>query len=161
NNEKYNVFTEDPLKGAQTEVTGPGWLGTGSQTSWNISGNNAHAYLDTDANNSPDPGGTSVTDGNFLTAVDLAAEPGTAGNKDVAVQNLFYFNNIAHDTLYGYGFDEAHGNFQNDNFGLGGQGNDAVNAEAQDGSGTDNANFSTPNDGQPGRMQMYLWTTGG
>ena len=42
--------------------------------------------------------------------------------------------------------------------GRGGVGNDHVNAEAQDGSGTNNANFSTPADGGSGRMQMYLWT---
>lgn len=165
-NDSYNVFVEDPLKGPQTVVNGPGagnaespagWL-AGSQTTINITGNNAHAYLDTDANNAPDSGGTAVTTGNFLTAVDLAAQPSTTGNKAVAVQNLFYLNNVAHDTLYRHGFNEAAGNFQANNFGLGGAGNDAVNAEAQDGSGTDNANFSTPNDGSAPRMQMYLWT---
>ncbi len=158
-NDSYNVFTEDPLKGPQTVVNGkPNWLGTGSQTTQNISGNNAHAYLDTDANNSPDSGGTAVTDGNFLSAADLGVAPGTAGNKNVAAQNLFYLNNVTHDVLYGHGFDEAAGNFQVNNFGLGGVGGDPVNAEAQDGSGTDNANFSTPNDGSSPRMQMYLWT---
>ncbi|MBK9029722.1 MAG: M36 family metallopeptidase [Myxococcales bacterium] len=165
-NDSYNVFVEDPLKGPQNVVAGPGagnaespsgWL-AGSQTTVNITGNNAHAYLDADANNAPDTGGTAVTTGAFLTAVNLAAQPSTTGNKAVAVQNLFYLNNIAHDTLYRHGFNEAAGNFQANNFGLGGLGNDAVNAEAQDGSGTDNANFSTPNDGSAPRMQMYLWT---
>jgi hypothetical protein len=33
-----------------------------------------------------------------------------------------------------------------------------VNAEAQDGGGTDNANFATPADGSAPRMQVYLWT---
>ena len=32
-------------------------------------------------------------------------------------------------------------------------------AEAQDGSGTDNANFMTPEDGKAPRMQMFLWDT--
>ncbi len=36
-------------------------------------------------------------------------------------------------------------------------GNDFVYADAQDGSGTDNANFSTPADGSNPRMQMFLW----
>ena len=75
----------------------------------------------------------------------------------MAVQNLFYLNNTAHDILYRLGFDEAAGNFQIDNFGKGALGADPVNAEAQDGSGTDNANFSTPPDGQQPRM-MFLWT---
>jgi hypothetical protein len=74
------------------------------------------------------------------------------------VTNLFYWNNVIHDVLEGYGFDEAAGNFQVDNFGRGGAGNDPVNAEAQDGGGTDNANFATPADGSRPRMQMYLWT---
>ncbi|HTL34922.1 MAG TPA: M36 family metallopeptidase [Kofleriaceae bacterium] len=160
--DSYNVFTEDPGKGAQTTVAGPGgWLGAGAQTTTNITGNNAHAYLDVDANNAPDAGGTAVTDGNFTTAVDLSQSPKTAGNRNVAVQNLFYFNNVVHDALYAAGFNEAAGNFQTNNFGLGGAGNDPVNAEAQDGSGTDNANFSTPADGSSPRMQMYLWTPKG
>src|SRR5262249_6841309 len=134
-----------------------GWL-SGSQTTHNIGGNNVHAYLDTDANNSPDPGGTPVTNAKFLDAADLTVTPSTDKNRSVAVQNLFYLNNVMHDTLYSHGFDEAAGNFQIDNFGKGGLGNDPVNAEAQDGAGTDNANFATPPDGQSPRMQMFLWT---
>lgn len=75
--------------------------------------------------------------------------------------NVFYWNNIIHDVLYQYGFDEVSGNFQDDNQGRGGTGNDHVNAEAQDGSGTNNANFSTPVDGNSGRMQMYLFNING
>ena len=72
--------------------------------------------------------------------------------------NLFYWNNIIHDVQYQYGFDEAGGNFQVNNYGSGGAGNDGVQAEAQDGGGTNNANFGTPPDGQRPRMQMYVWT---
>lgn len=169
--DRYNVFVEDPGKGAQTVVTGgirpespAGWLGTAAQTTHNITGNNAHAYLDADANNAPDTGtgAAAVTSGDFLTAADLAVTPAMAANRNVAVQNLFYFNNIVHDVLYSHGFTEAAGNFQVDNFGKGGVGNDPVNAEAQDGSGLDNANFATPADGSSPRMQMFLWSgTGG
>ena len=126
----------------------------------NISGNNANAYLDRDANNGPDGGGTAVTNGVFDAVADLAAEPTKAANQAVAVQNLFYLTNLMHDTLYLHGFDEAAGNFQADNFGKGGVGSDPVLAEAQDGSGMDNANFATPADGSSPRMQMYLWTPG-
>lgn len=170
NSDRYNVFVEDPLKGAQTIVTGPGagnaespagWLGSGPQTTVNVSGNNTHTYLDTDANNAPDSGGAAVTDGDFLAAADLAQQPSTDGNKAVAVQNLFYLNNVIHDTLYRHGFNEAAGNFQADNFGHGGADGDPVNAEAQDGSGTDNANFATPADGSSPRMQMFLWSGAG
>ena len=37
----------------------------------------------------------------------------------------------------------------------GGLGSDSIKAEAQDFSGTDNANFSTPPDGTSGRAQMF------
>jgi extracellular elastinolytic metalloproteinase len=93
-----------------------------------------------------------------VTVASLTTEPETGTNPDVAVQNLFYYCNLIHDHLYRFGFVESAGNFQMDNFGKGGAGNDAVNCEAQDGSGTNNANFSTPSDGSPGRMQMFLWT---
>ena len=89
-----------------------------------------------------------MTTGDFLTAADLAQSPPTAHNKAVAVQNLFYLNNVIHDILYRHGFNEAAGNFQIDNFGNGGAGDDPVQAEAQDGGGTDNANFATPADGR-------------
>lgn len=168
--DSYNVFADDPLHGAQSTVYGPGtgndqspagWLGAGPQMTVNIQGNNTKTYLDTDANNAADAGGSSVTNGNFLQAVDMNATPTITGNKAVAVQNLFYLNNRIHDVLYSYGFDEAARNFQANNFSKGGLGNDPVLAEAQDGSGTDNANFATPNDGSSPRMQMYLWTGGG
>jgi hypothetical protein len=75
------------------------------------------------------------------------------------VTNLFYWNNIVHDVAWFYGFDEASGNFQATNPSGLGLGNDAVNAQAQDYSGTNNANFSTPVDGAAPRMQMYVWGT--
>ena len=62
-----------------------------------------------------------------------------------------------HDLTYQYGFDEPAGNFQTNNYGNGGLGNDAVKAEAQDGSGLNNANFATPPDGSQPRMQMFRW----
>lgn len=167
--DSYNVFVEDPLKGGQQVVNGPGagntvspagWL-SGAQTTNRIVGNNANAYLDTDNNNKADAGGTTVTTGAFTTVADLNAAPDTVGNKAVAVQNLFFLNNVMHDDLYAYGFTEANGNFQANNFGKGGNAGDPVLAEAQDGGGTDNANFATPNDGSSPRMQMYLWTGAG
>jgi hypothetical protein len=63
-----------------------------------------------------------------------------------------------HDVMYQYGFTEASGNFQASNLNRGGLGGDYVNAEAQDGGGTNNANFATPPDGLNGRMQMYLFS---
>ncbi|KAI9140226.1 Fungalysin metallopeptidase-domain-containing protein [Paraphysoderma sedebokerense] len=88
--------------------------------------------------------------------LDLTKQPATY--IDAAVSNLFYWCNIVHDVFYQYGFDEKSGNFQIDNNGKGGQGNDPVVANAQDGSGTNNANMATPPDGRSGRMRMYIWS---
>ena len=163
NNDSYNVFTVDPDKTPQTVVAGvPDWLFPGSHRSIDIAGNNVHAYLDTVNDSVPDAGGATISDGNFLAVFDPGIQPSEPVNRDVAVQNLFFLNNVVHDTLYAVGFDEAAGNFQEDNFGRGGHGpgdSDSVNAEAQDGGGTDNANFATPRDGQNPRMQMYLWSS--
>jgi extracellular elastinolytic metalloproteinase len=121
-------------------------------------GNNVQAYTDTDNNNSPDAG-SSPSGGaglNFDFAIALDSAP--SAYRPAAVTNLFYINNLIHDVQYQYGFDEAGGNFQTNNYGHGGLGNDSVQAEAQDGGGTNNANFGTPADGQRPRMQMYVWT---
>ncbi|MDW5595588.1 M36 family metallopeptidase [Conexibacter stalactiti] len=55
------------------------------------------------------------------------------------------------------GFDEASGNFQRENGTRAGWGGDYVRAEVNDGEGFNNANFSTPPDGEAPRMQMYLF----
>ena len=72
--------------------------------------------------------------------------------------NLFWAINLMHDYLYSIGFTEQLWNFQQDNFGKGGAGKDAVSGQVQDGSGLNNANFGTPSDGSRPRMQMFLWT---
>jgi subtilisin-like proprotein convertase family protein len=84
--------------------------------------------------------------------------PTLASTRNGTVVNLFYWSNRFHDLTYDLGFTEPARNFQQDNYGRGGLGSDRVSAEAQDSSGTNNANFSTPADGGRGRMQMYIWT---
>ncbi len=118
-------------------------------------GNNVRAVEDGDANNTPGASPSSATL-DFDYPLDLSQAP--SAYQDAAITNLFYWNNIIHDVWYQYGFDEPAGNFQSNNYGRGGAGNDFVNADAQDGSGTDNANFGTPPDGSSPRMQMYRWT---
>ncbi len=170
NNDSYNIFPDHPGNSSQTLIAGPGagnaespqgWLYSGTQKTVDIAGNNVNAYLDRDANNSPDNGGANVSDGVFDTPADLSLQPLDPQNQNVAVQNLFYFNNLIHDKLYRHGFTESAGNFQENNFGNGGFGSDSVYAEAQDGAGTDNANFATPSDGFNPRMQMFLWNGNG
>jgi len=125
-------------------------------------GNNVDAHLDRDADNVADAnpprptGGAALDFGGYW--FNATQAPSALANQNAAVVNLFHMNNLLHDVHYQYGFTEAAGNFQTNNYGKGGLGNDAVQADAQDGSGTNNANFGTPTDGNAPRMQMYIWT---
>ncbi|KAI8895687.1 Fungalysin metallopeptidase-domain-containing protein [Globomyces pollinis-pini] len=74
-----------------------------------------------------------------------------------SITNSFFISNSFHDITYIYGFDEKSGNFQKDNGGKGGLGNDPVLAVVQDGSGKNNAQFQTPPDGQMGIMKMFVF----
>ncbi|KAG8695805.1 hypothetical protein FRC08_007548, partial [Ceratobasidium sp. 394] len=84
--------------------------------------------------------------------------PVEGSNVDVARVNTFYVVNAMHDLAYRYGFTEAAYNFQNSNNGKGGKENDRVQVSVQDSTGTNNANFATPPDGQTGQMRMFTWT---
>ena len=83
-------------------------------------------------------------------------------DKDVAITNAFYWGNFIHDHWYDLGFDEASGNYQDDNFGRGGLANDHVNVDVQDSANTtlvrNNANWSPTLDGSPPRTNYFLWT---
>ncbi|MEM9293527.1 MAG: M36 family metallopeptidase, partial [Acidobacteriota bacterium] len=120
-------------------------------------GNNAYAYDDRDNNNQP-PSSQPNCGASLVCDFPLNLNQAPSQYIPAAVTNLFYWNNIIHDVQYQYGFDEAGGNFQENNYGNGGSGSDSVNAEAQDGSGSNNANFATPPDGSNPRMQMYTWS---
>ncbi|HEX8335451.1 MAG TPA: M36 family metallopeptidase, partial [Pyrinomonadaceae bacterium] len=163
------VYTEAPDKGARVLVsfvgdtainTAAGWMGTSTVTT----GNNVEAYLDTNADNAPDANNTTglsnghafASNQNFTFPFSTTVDPRT--QQAAVVTNLFYYNNVMHDFSYNLGFTESARNFQTNNYGRGGTGNDSVRAEAQDGSGTNNANFATPPDGQRPRMQQYLFT---
>ncbi len=173
--EQYNVFAlpaESPIHGNRSIQTNPadltaspyGWLDTDGATGQDFTytrGNNVWAFDDSASDDTPDEsesadGGAAL---NFDFPFDPNAEPTT--NALATITNLFYMNNMIHDVFYRYGFDEEAGNFQNNNYGNPGNGNDEVYAQALDGSGTDNANFSTPADGGHGRMQMYVWNRSG
>jgi extracellular elastinolytic metalloproteinase len=168
---QYRVFPyplESPLNGPRELLLNPadilaspnGWHDldgfTGADET-RSSGNNVSAYDDQDDDDFPDD----YVDGGSLLNFDFpyAATPNSnpLGNREASITNLFYANNRIHDVLWYYGFDEEGGNFQLYNYTGGGIPFDAVNAEAFDGSGTNNANFATPPDGESPRMQMYLW----
>ncbi|KAJ2462874.1 hypothetical protein GGI02_005360, partial [Coemansia sp. RSA 2322] len=92
----------------------------------------------------------------FDFTLDLTKQPSTY--VDASITQLFYTVNTMHDLSFIYGFDEQAGNFQDVNYSGVGVGGDYVVAFAQDGGGTNNANFATPPDGQHGVMRMYVWT---
>ncbi len=168
----YRVFAlplEAPNFGASTLVPDPadpiaspfGWHDTDGITGPEFTitrGNNVYAYDDIANIDAPgtSPNGTATL--TFDYPINFTQQPGTY--LDASNTNLFYVNNMVHDILSHYGFDEVSGNFQEKNYSGNGAGNDYVVAECQDGGGTNNANFSTPDDGQNGWMQMYLWSGG-
>jgi uncharacterized repeat protein (TIGR01451 family) len=103
----------------------------------------------------PPPQGGNPEAGQSTTNAAAATSAAENSFRRGAVTHLFYLTNWYHDQLFKLGFDEASANFQATNFSGMGLGNDRVLGDAQDGSGTNNANFATPPDGTSGRMQMF------
>jgi len=174
----YALPLESPSEGVRTVELAPwenavtaspyGWHDTDGVMGAEFTitrGNNVFASEDRDGNNVPGASPDGGTDLVFDFPIDLATQQ-PIDYVDAATVNLFYWNNVVHDVLYEHGFDEASGNFQDNNYGNGALGDDFVFADAQDGSGTNNATFGTPPDGSNPRMTMFRWqrspgTTGG
>lgn len=158
--------TNDPDEGDRQIITDPWdletseftWISDGSKNYTTTWGNNGFAQIN--------PSGGSSYENNYRPSsttlkfeypyVPDSAEPETY--QDASITQLFYTANIYHDLLYTLGFTEVAGNFEVNNNGQGGRGNDGVILNAQDGSGVNNARFATPVDGRNPRMQMFLWT---
>jgi len=144
-----------------TVSTGDPWLAAGVAVT---AGNNVIAGLDIDGVNGVDAPLAASAPGEFL----YGSNPppglpppgdgvsGTA-SRNAAIVNAFVLANRFHDRLYDLGFTEAARNFQQDNYARGSSPNDRVLAEVQDSSGTDNASFTTPQDGFSGRMQLFVY----
>lgn len=173
--EQYNVFAlpiESPNHGVSSLVVDPqnleaspfGWHdidGVEGPEFTTTRGNNVLAWDDVLGDNET-TGGESP-DGGAALNFDFPFNFGTSpiNMLEASTTNLFYWNNVMHDVLFLYGFDEESGNFQQTNYtGVTG-GGDFVFADAQDGSGLNNANFATPPDGNSPRMQMFLWNATG
>lgn len=170
----YTPLTQSDVTTAGDPIASPyGWTSTdGITENPYTKGNNVWAFYDpspgplggvpSQANSAPE---SPVGSGNYIYTWDLDDEPNVANgaspttqNTNSAITTLFYMNNMVHDVFYHFGFTEENRNFQSDNMGKGGLGNDEVLAQAQDGGGTNNANMLTLRDGVNGQMQMYLWT---
>lgn len=133
-------------------------------------GNNIWAQEDANGDNGngirPEGGASLVFDFPYVNGVSQTQQP--TAYTSASTTNLFYMTNIMHDVWYNYGFDEANGNFQQNNYGKGGAvtaTGDAVLADSQDGYSqtvptVDNANFTPSNDGARPRIQMFMWTEG-
>ncbi|MGZ8709089.1 MAG: M36 family metallopeptidase, partial [Thermoanaerobaculia bacterium] len=138
-----------------------GWIPDGANTT---TGNNVDAGLDLVSPDGIDAAGRPT--GSPFRVFDFTYNPPPLGsdpptNTDYRwgeVSHMFFWSNRYHDRLYELGFTEPARNFQASNFGRGGLGNDRLLAQAQDFSGTNNANMLTPADGTSGRMQMYVFT---
>jgi large repetitive protein len=141
-----------------------------------VSGNNANAYADHDAQLNPanpnldindgqtgtDPSAETTAEKTFAYTFDPQAEPTSSAEQiKASITQLFYLTNWLHDYWYDSGFDESAGVAQNDNYGRAPDGDgDAMEIQAQDkffSGARDNANMSTPADGAKPRMQMFVW----
>ncbi|EGX96894.1 elastinolytic metalloproteinase Mep [Cordyceps militaris CM01] len=153
----------DPSVGSRVIVKDPwtsaspfGWLSDGTTNYTTTEGNNGHAQ------NNPTGGDVWVSNYRPKNAERKFEYPYSSSLEpkdyvDFSATQLFYTSNSYHDLLYALGFTEVAGNFQDNNNGKGGRAADGVILNTQDGSGVNNAYFSTPPDGQRGRMLMYVW----
>ena len=161
-------------------LTGNGWLARGATK---LQGNNAHAYSDVDDNNKASASEEvsrfdkrlvpfKIKGMSFCKDFPCSWDPDKPfswkTNREQNATQVFYFVNRFHDHLLAkpIGFTEAAGNFENANATKTGKAHDAVQTQTMDGASTDNglpdgnhvdnANMSTPPDGTPPTMQMYL-----
>ena len=165
----YNVFAlpiENPYYGARSVVT-------------DVHDTNASPYAWHDTNGSSGPE-YSITRGNNVYAYENGDNPGFSPNgggslnfdfpwnpiwstsnqsESAALTNAFYWANIMHDISYQYGFDEASGNFQENNYGNGGTGSDYVNVEIQT-SVSCGATWSPEFDGTSPTMNLRIGSSG-
>ncbi|MBK9193756.1 MAG: M36 family metallopeptidase [Flavobacteriales bacterium] len=158
---------ESPNHGARAIINAPwslapvaspyGWHDTNGVAGAEFTitrGNNVFACEDANADDVPGYSPNSATL-DFDYPMNVANAPVTY--RDAAITNLFVQFNVMHDVFYRYGFDEAAGNFQSNNYGRGGAEGDFLFADAQDGLTMNNGSFGTPPDGTNGRAQLYLW----
>ncbi|TFY82314.1 hypothetical protein EWM64_g1700 [Hericium alpestre] len=136
-----------------TTASPDGWHSDGSTSTTVTAGNNVIAYKGSQSSTTAE-----TSSGlNFIYTQNPNQAPTTTDNVHAATVNAFYVVNSVHDWSYRYGFTEAAFNFQNNNLGNGGAASDRITVSVQDSAGTDNADFSTPADGQSGHMRMFLW----
>ena len=164
----YILPTESPIHGDQSVITQPhdaeaspfGWHDINGMDGADFTvtrGNNVHAYLDDDGDGFSDgaePSGGDDLIFDFEHLVDADADR----SYNAGVVNLFYSINAMHDLLYRFGFDEAAGNYQFNNYGNGGIENDPIIAREAAPGAANNATWLPTGDGLSGEMNMGVWT---
>lgn len=167
NRQSYTLIGNEP----PYSFNNNGWIPDGENRTI---GNNAEAGIDRIAPNGIDDNGWAFGNPNRNFVYNYNPAPGNpppgesplpttqtyppSAFQQGSITNAFYAINRWHDETYLLGFTESARNFQTDNFGRGGLGNDSISVEIQDGSGTNGANFSTPADGGRPRLQLFIWT---
>lgn len=172
---QYNVFgmpSESPNFGARTLEVSPadpnaapfGWHdldGAEGAEFTTTEGNFALAFLDRDGNGQPDG---PLPDGGEDLIFDFPFDPNEEpqNQTEQAVVNAFYTTNVLHDFAWRYGFDDEVG-FRDNNYSNDIRENDRVIVRVQanaDNGSTNNANFSTPPDGNNGIMNIFVGENG-
>jgi uncharacterized repeat protein (TIGR01451 family) len=170
---QYNVWPapiENPGQGERTIVTNPadtvaspfGWHDVDGQpgAEYTITrGNNAFAYQDRTDLGVPS---THIPDGGPELHFDFPYDPAWEPDQymEASTVNLFYWLNYMHDFTYQFGFNEVSGNFQKNNYGRGGVGNDFLWGVAQAGADVgyfNNAFYRHNNEGTNSAIFMYVF----
>ena len=170
-----NVFTvqhPDLGAGRSCSFTGAPFNNAGWVTDRATAGNNANAYQDLDNNDlsdyqpqTPPSGDPNYQHFNFPFTDAFRTSMGTdvMTDRDAAITQAFYRINFLHDYFYLLGFDEPAGNFQDDNFGRGGIGNDGMLVEVHNGFnvGTPESSNTQTLPGQRPRMELNAFAATG
>ncbi|RKP10212.1 peptidase M36, partial [Thamnocephalis sphaerospora] len=118
------------------------------------SGNNAVAVMPVDqAENKQEAAQPSFNPGARL--------PSAASNKEAGAINAHRVANNMHDLSYNYGFTEAAGNFQRENYGKGGKGEDEVLIVTRDSFMPNNAAMMVVPDGEKPSIRIGLFGDSG
>ncbi len=165
NNSSYNVFgypIENPNFGTRSitpisnnsEASPYGWHDTDGilGAEYTVTrGNNVNAFKNSNGQIIQPNGGTElIFDFPFNETFSLSDQ-----SENAAITNVFYWNNIIHDIIYEYGFDEESGNFQSLNYTNLGEDDDDVLAQVHSSESSCNAWFASPPDGINGEMTMF------
>lgn len=145
------------LAALSTNASPNGWIDDPNNIT---TGNNVDAFVDRNFDQQPDgPRPQGNPNRVFDFPLDLTQDPLTYSNASTV--QLFYRANWYHDRLYDFGFTEAAGNYQDNNFGRGGIGNDHVICYVQSGADVgivNNSMFQSAPDGISGQCFMFVFT---